>query len=622
MKRTVNRRILGINFSPGGIAEALVWAPWAGSVSVAFEWRGTLPMTPLPGGYWHAACPGVRHGDRYHFLLDGRTSLPDPASLWQPEGVHGPSACFDLGRLHRLHLDNWKGIPSDRLILYELHVGVSSAEGTFAGLDKRLDHLADLGVTMIELMPVGQFPGRRNWGYDGVFPFAVQNTYGGAEELAKLVAACHRRGMGVMLDVVYNHLGPEGNVLPQFGPWHARGKGTPWGRAINFDGPSSEGVRRYYLENALMWLRDFDMDGLRLDAVHAIRDHGPLHFLQELRQEADRLSEKTGRDYLLVAETAAPGMHYALPPGEGGMGLDAIWYDDFHHAVHALLTGERHGYYRDYGSMDRLVQVAGKATCPIAEEPVPGKTVPLSVPARRVVVSLQNHDQVGNRPGGERLTALLPFEALKLAAGLLLLSPFTPLLFMGEEYGEEKPFLFFTDYSDPLVTDRMQKGRRREMSGPGRAGKAPDPQSAESFLRSIPDPSAGKEGRKRPLFSWYRELIRLRKRYLLPGRQSWKAGQGSFHASLLMSWHAEGHHLLAAANCSEEPGLVRLPPDMALPRLLLFSAHARWGGPQKDGLSPLGQDASGKPCLHLPGQTFVLMLAGPEGGLPGNSGIF
>jgi maltooligosyltrehalose trehalohydrolase len=446
----------------------------------------TCPMEPEGRGYFRHAEPGVPEGLRYAYRLDGGPPRPDPCSLWQPEGVHGPSAVFSPWRFDWSD-QGWKGIPREELAFYELHVGTFTPEGTFDAVIPRLAALRELGVTALELMPVGQFPGRRNWGYDGACPYAAQDSYGGPRGLLRLVDACHREGLAVFLDVVYNHLGPEGNYLGQFGPYFTDRYKTPWGQALNYDGPGSGPVRDYVLDNARMWLEEFRLDGLRLDAVHAIYDLGARHLLAAVQQVAKEASARLGRQVHVVAESDLNDPRLILPAERGGFGLDGQWADDFHHAVHTYLTGERQGYYQDFGAAAQLAQVLQEPFLYAGDyspsrdrdhgAPVPGELV-----GDRFVVCVQNHDQVGNRATGDRLGALLRCPARqRLAASLMLLSPYLPLLFMGEEYGEENPFPFFCSFSDPSLVRDVREGRRREFAEFAWQGEVPDPHDEATF---------------------------------------------------------------------------------------------------------------------------------------------
>jgi len=472
-------------------------------------------MDPRPRGYHAALLEAIEPGTRYRYRLDGDRELPDPASRFQPDGVRGPSVVLDPG-VFRWTDAGWPGLTLSSLVLYEVHVGTFSPQGTFDGIIDALGDLASLGVTAVELMPVGQFPGRRNWGYDVVFPYAVQNTYGGPLGLARLVDACHGAGLAVVLDVVYNHFGPEGATAPEFGPYSTDRYRTPWGDAVNVDGAGGDEVRRFFIENAMQWFEDFHVDALRLDAVQGIVDVSPRPFLAELADETRGLAGRLGRPLHLIAESDLGDPGVIRPAASGGLDLDAQWSDDFHHSVHALLTGERQGYYRDFGTMEHLARALRDGytyTGQYSEFRQRRHGAPTGgIPAERFVVFLQNHDQVGNRPRGERLSQLLDLESLKLAAGVLLLSPFVPLLFMGEEYAEPAPFHYFVDHEDPQLLERVRAGRRAEYEWLGGSlGEAPDPADPTTFERSTLHRELGSEGTHAELRAFYGELLRLRR---------------------------------------------------------------------------------------------------------------
>lgn len=460
-------------------------------------------------GYWRVRA-AVGPGTMYKYRLDGGMMVPDPASLSQPDGVHGASAVVDLSAF-RWSVGDWTGIPLANMIIYELHVGVFSATHDFDGVAAKLDYLAELGVNAIELMPIAQVPGDRNWGYDGVYPFAVQHSYGGAEGLRRLVDAAHRKGIAVVVDVVYNHFGPEGNYLSCFGPYFTEQYRTPWGGAINFDDAWSDGVRNYFFQHARLLLEEYRVDALRLDAVHAIKDLSAVPFLAELKELAADISRRTGRHKILIAETDLNDPKYIQPAAKGGYGLDGQWVDEFHHALRALLTGERKAYYEDFGSIGQLEKafrdtyVYDGVYSPYRKRTFGGRVEGCAY--EQFVVFSQNHDQVGNRACGERLGDHLSVAQLKLAAAAVLLSPYVPLLFMGEEYGEKRPFPFFVSFEDPSLIEAVRKGRAAEFEGfAGEGLTIPDPEAAATFESAVLSWSMDEE-----LFGWYRELIRFRK---------------------------------------------------------------------------------------------------------------
>jgi maltooligosyltrehalose trehalohydrolase len=577
---------LGAELLPGGRTRFTLWAPDVKRVSLLLE--GTpgreIELAPAPRGYHEAVIDGAGAGTRYRFRLDDRDPIPDPASRFQPEGIHGPSEVVDPA--FPWTDAGWTGLSLERLVFYEIHVGTFTREGGFDAVIPRLDDLKELGVTALELMPVAQFPGTRNWGYDGAAPFAVQNSYGGPRGLKGLVDACHRRGLAVVLDVVYNHLGPEGNYLWGAAPYFTDRYRTPWGAALNFDGPGSDEVRRYFIENALRWLEEFHVDALRLDAVHAIVDPSARTFLEDLSEAVAGAARRSGRSLHLVAESDRNDPRLVRPLEEGGIGMDAVWNDDFHHALHVLLTGEREGYYEDFGLLDDLglamtegFVISGRHSSFRKRRHGASSR---AVPARRFVVCAQNHDQIGNRARGERLSVLVPYERQKLAAGVLLLSPGLPLLFMGEEYGETAPFLYFTDHGDPALVEAVRKGRREEFSGSAWAAEVPDPQDAETFARSRPDRGLLGLPRHQALRELHRTLLALRR-----GRPALAALRKEELAvevdrarqALLVTRGAPPQRILVLHGFSERAETLPLPARGGRWEKVLDSADPRWHGP-------------------------------------------
>ena len=492
-----------------------VWAPLPRQVEVQVADR-CCAMQAEPGGWWTAAVKSAGSGSDYGFLLDGDGPFPDPRSPWQPNGVHGLARLVDHPAF-RWTDSAFQPAPLSTAILYELHVGTFTSAGTFVAAVEKLDHLVRLGVTHVELMPVAEFPGNRGWGYDGVDLFAPHHAYGGPEGLKRLVNACHVRGLAVLLDVVYNHLGPSGNHLGRFAPYFTRRHSTPWGEAVNCDGPQSDEVRRYLCDNALMWLRDYHFDGLRLDAVDAIIDTSALPFLEQLGAEVRQLAAELSRTLVLIAESDHNDPRLLWPPERGGFGLDVQWSDDFHHALHGWLTGERAGYYADFGTVGDLAKALRKAYVydgrySAYRQRRRGRP-PAGLDGHRFLAYAQTHDQVGNRPHGERLSQLVNTGRLKIAAALALTSAFVPMFFQGEEWGASTPFQYFTDHSDHGLAKAVREGRRRESADFGwKSTDIPDPQAPETFLRSklnwdelLQDPHAG-------LLDWHRQLIALRQR--------------------------------------------------------------------------------------------------------------
>lgn len=489
-----------------------IWAPFAKSLSIVTK-SGTHAMAPAGGGWWSADVADAREG--YGFLVDGEGPFPDPRSPWQPEGIHGLSRPVDFGGFEWTDAA-FRAPPLSAAVIYEAHVGTFSEAGTFEGMIPHLDHLVRTGVTHLELLPVNEFSGKRGWGYDGVGWFAPHHAYGGPAGLRRLVDACHARGLAVLLDVVYNHLGPAGNHLGRFGPYFHNSYQTFWGDAVNLDGPASGEVRRFICDNALMWLRDYHFDGLRLDAVHALDDRSAVHVLEQLACEVRALEASTGRSHVLIAESDMNDPRLLWSRERGGYGLDAQWSDDFHHALHAVLTGERDGYYQDFGSLGQLAKALRNAY--VFDGQVSAHRgrrhgrPPEGLGGRRFLAYMQNHDQIGNRAAGERSSHLMNAGRLKIAAALVMTSPFVPMLFQGEEWGAASPFLYFTAHEDEELADAVRSGRRREFAAFGwREEDVPDPQAESSFLRSKLDWGELEKPGHRELWEWHRELIRLRR---------------------------------------------------------------------------------------------------------------
>ena len=488
-----------------------VWAPLAQSVELELDGART-PLEPFDDG-WYGAVHEAGPGARYGFALDAGDLLPDPASGWQPDGVHGLSAVAP--ERHRWSDGAWRGMPLDQLVFYELHVGTFTEEGTFDAVIPRLPELGALGVTVVELMPVAEFPGGRNWGYDGVFPYAAQSTYGGPEGLMRLVDAAHAAGIAVCLDVVYNHLGPEGNVLGRFGPYFTDRYRTPWGQAVNVDGPDSDAVRGYLVGNALRWFETFHIDALRLDAVHAIADQSAVPFLAELADATAELEEQLGRPLHLIAESDLNDPRMITPRAAGGLGMDAQWSDDFHHALHRLLTGEQRGYYADFGDPGALAKALRDGFVIDGERSGYRRrrhgASARGLPGKRFVVYSQNHDQVGNRMAGDRLIETAGEDAARVAAVAVLTSPFVPLLFMGEEHAERRPFPYFVSHTDPALVEAVRTGRAEEFSGFDWGGEPPDPQDEQTFESARLDWGSRDRPEGAAMLGLYRTLLCLRR---------------------------------------------------------------------------------------------------------------
>ncbi|PIP21196.1 MAG: malto-oligosyltrehalose trehalohydrolase [Candidatus Omnitrophica bacterium CG23_combo_of_CG06-09_8_20_14_all_40_11] len=494
-----------------------IWAPLANKVvlKISYPKKYSFAMQRNQKGYWEAVEEGACPGTRYLYKLNGKLERPDPASFFQPEGVHNPSEVVDHS-VFKWEDKNWKGILLEKMIIYELHVGTFTPEGTFQAAIPRFNELCQLGINAIELMPVAQFPGARNWGYDGVYPYAVQNSYGGVEGLKELVNAAHNHNIAVILDVVYNHLGPEGNYLRDFGPYFTNKYKTPWGEAINFDGAYSDEVRNFFIENALYWFREFHMDALRLDAIHGIYDMSAKPILQELVERVEEFSKQKGRKFYLIAESDLNDAKIVRSRQLGGYGIDAQWCDDFHHCLHTLLTKERSGYYKDFGKIEQLVKSFKHGfiySWDYSEFRKRRHGSPQeSIPANKFIVFSQNHDQIGNRAFGEQLSKLVNFEALKLVAAVVLTSPYIPLLFMGEEYAETAPFLYFISHFDTGLIRAVREGRKKEFSFFKWDIDPPDPQSEDTFITCKLNWEKRFAGKGKILLSFYRELIKLRKK--------------------------------------------------------------------------------------------------------------
>lgn len=584
-----------------------VWAPLRNKVDLLLDKdKKVCEMSKDDLGYWRVTLDAVKAGTTYFFRLDGAKTLPDPASRAQPAGVHGPSAV--VGDSYQWSDDAWQGLPLGDMVIYELHVGTFTTTRNFEGVISRLPYLKTLGVNAIELMPVSQFPGGRNWGYDGVYPFAVQDSYGGVDGLKRLVNEAHRAGIAVILDVVYNHQGPEGNYLGEYGPYFTDKYKTGWGQALNYDDAWCDGVRNFYWRNALMWLDEFRIDGLRLDAVHAIWDFSARHFVEELSEKVRELEQTSGRTKVLVAEFDLNNPRYIQPQSKGGYGLQGQWIDEFHHALHSLVTGEVDGYYEDFGETEHLARSLSDSYVYTGQYSIHRKKefgrIPEGTTYDQFVVFAQNHDQTGNRMLGDRLTTLVSFEGLKLAAAAYLLSPHVPMLFMGEEYGEKRPFQYFISHTDEKLVDLVRKGRKQEFSYFNWQGEVPDPQSEKTFEQCMLSWDVDREETSKLLFDFYKHLIEFRK--------ARPAMRGTNRASLTVlsstqqvvcyeRSHADDY-VLIILNFNREPITYTLPASDA--RVKIFdSAATRWGGPSKDE----GNRASTGKTIDLYPQSVLIL---------------
>jgi maltooligosyltrehalose trehalohydrolase len=565
-----------------------VWAPHAHRVAVRLADGAEHALEPEGDGIFAAHAAGVAPGTDYLLALDGDRALPDPTSRWQPHGVHGASRVVDPGAFAWTHAA-WRGLPAIAdYVIYELHVGTFTPAGTFDAVIPQLPRLRALGVTAIEVMPVAAFPGTRNWGYDGVHLYAPQHSYGGPEGLRRLVDAAHGEGIAVVLDVVYNHLGPEGNYLDAFGPYFTERYQTPWGRAVNYDGPDGAHVRRHVIENARHWIAEYHVDALRLDAIHGIFDGSPRHVLAELTDVVRADGEAAGRRVHLIAESDLNDARVVRPTREGGLGFDAQWADDLHHAVHAALTGERRGYYEPFGGLAQAsAALAGPFVRPARASMLPAApddaALATDVPRDRFVVCLQNHDQVGNRATGDRLATLAPFARQKLGAATVLLSGYVPLLFMGEEYGETRPFLYFVSHSDAALVEAVREGRRREFADFAWGGDVPDPQAVDSFTRSTLADEASRTPEQRAMQTLYRGLLALRvdEPALRPGAAQVQATHGDDWVRWTLTPHDGGRAVCVVANFGEAPHAVPLPAGAAWTGVLSTDAAA-YGGSGPD----------------------------------------
>lgn len=602
------KRTIGVNVNPAGGVTARVWAPKAKKVALRVcNGRIDLAMEEKEYGYWELQTDKLKDGDLYRFGLDDEKFLPDPASLSQPEDVHGHSQVVDLKAFNWTD-GEWENPALDDYILYELHTGTFSPQGTFEGIANKLDYLKDLGVNAIEIMPVAQFPGGRNWGYDGVLPYAVQNSYGGPKALQQLVNTCHQKGIAVVLDCVYNHLGPEGNYFGEYGHYFTEKYNTPWGNAINFDDAWCDAVRGYYIQNTLMWFRDFHIDALRLDAVHAIKDFSPKHILAEIKENVDLLIKQTGRRHYLIVECDLNDTRYINGLEKQGFGMDSQWIDEFHHALRVTVGGERNGYYSDFNGIQDLAKSYQDAYVYDGQYSVHrNKKFGVKAndnPGRQFVVFSQNHDQVGNRMLGERSSQLFSFEMQKLMATAVLTAPYLPMLFMGEEWSEPHPFLYFVSHTDPELAEAVRKGRKAEFAAFHAQGEAPDPVDEKTFEESklqwdllTKDPHA-------KMLAYYKQLISLRK--LIPALKILNRRQLKVDVSapkqllILHRWH-QGEYIVVLMNFSDQPQQTQLPANEKEWTKLLDSASPEWNGPKE---SP--ENLPGGAVLELQAQSAVI----------------
>ncbi|RIV25062.1 malto-oligosyltrehalose trehalohydrolase [Fibrisoma montanum] len=562
-----------------------VWAPEKKSMMLHIVQPADriIPMQAESFGYFSVDVDDIPPGTRYFFRPADQPDTPDPASNYQPEGVHGPSAVVDHGA-YTWQDDGWRGIPFNDLVLYELHVGTFTSEGTFDAIIPRLDDLLDTGINAIEIMPVNQFPGDRNWGYDGVYPYAVQASYGGPDGLKRLVDACHARGMAVLLDVVYNHLGPEGNYFNRFGPYFTSQYCTPWGDALNFDGDWSDGVREFFAGNALYWLETYHLDGLRFDAIHTVFDSGAVPFWELVNREVRQLEQKLGRTLHMTAESDLNSPRVIRPADVGGFGFSAQWLDDFHHALYVLIDENGRERYEDFGRMEQLTKAYTDGFVHSGEYVSFRKrrygASSAGIPGDRFIAFNQNHDQVGNRVKGERLSVLVDFDRLKLAAAALLLSPYVPLLFMGEEYGDDAPFYYFVSHSEEELIRAVQEGRKEEFKRFQWDVEPPDPQAEETFRDSKLQWHKRTEGKYARLLNWNKTLIQLRRTH--PALQTvskntvqaYPVGQAGF---VLVRRPEDGQQqLIGLFNLSDDALVYSMPPADEGWHKILDSTEEPW----------------------------------------------
>ncbi|RZK67258.1 MAG: malto-oligosyltrehalose trehalohydrolase [Pedobacter sp.] len=577
---------IGVSFE-GALARVLVWAPQAEKVRLHLHKQNKhLELNEIDGGYWGIATELLKSGDQYTFELTTEGEVierPDPASRSQQTGVHGPSTAVDINE-YQFNDHDWKGLALKNYIIYELHIGTFSEDGNFEGLIQHLDHLKELGITAIEIMPVASFPGNRNWGYDGVFPFAVQESYGGPLKLKELVDSCHQRGIAVILDVVYNHLGPEGNYFADFAPYFTNKYQTPWGSAINFDDAYCDGVRNFFIENVLMFFRDFHIDALRLDAVHAIKDFSAKHILAEIRAHVDKLNEQSGRLHHLIIECDLNDTKFINQPASGGYGMDAQWMDEFHHALRVAAGQEQSGYYADFNGVAHLAKSCRDAYVYDGIYSYERKKTfgnkALTNSGEQFIVFSQNHDQVGNRMLGERSGILYSLSMQKLLAGAVVVSPFLPLFFMGEEWGEVNPFLYFTSHSEPELIEAVRKGRSEEFKAFHLDGVAPDPQAEETYLSSKLNWILLAQKQHQQIFLFYKDLIALRKNNTVLNslnRQNLNSKAYTAQNSLVLSRWNDDEKICAVLNFSKQTQEIILP-DESNWYTILDSSSPQYGG--------------------------------------------
>jgi maltooligosyltrehalose trehalohydrolase len=591
-----------------------VWAPEKEEMilHIIHPFEKEIKLLKDDFGYFSAEVENITDGCRYFYKLDGKTDTPDPASHFQPEGVHGASQVVDHS-LFRWRDNSWKGIPQKDMILYEIHVGTFTKEGTFEAIIKRLDEIAETGINTLELMPVAQFPGSRNWGYDGVFPYAVQNTYGGPEGLKKLVDECHRKGIAVILDVVYNHLGPEGNYFPVYGPYFTAKYKVPWGEAINLDEAWSDGVRDYFSSNPGHWLENYHIDGIRVDAIHMNFDSSAEHFWQYTKKRLRNSEDNIGRRFLMIAECDFNSPQVIRPSELGGYDFDAVWLDDFHHALYVLLHEEGKNRYEDFGAIEQLAKAYKEGFVHSGEYVKFRKrkhgASSAGIPGDKFVVFNQNHDQTGNRVLGERLSSLVGFEQLKIASAAMLMSPYIPMFFMGEEYGEDNPFFYFVSHTDPELVKAVREGRKKEFEAYKWDVDPPDPQDESTFNKSRITWNKRLTGSHGILLQWNKALIDLRKSEPAlmntdkNGITVYITGKKTF--ALLRKSENEKETIVCFFNLSGKDSYFFMPSIEGSWTKLLDSADNRWTD-VKEINSPSPSELSSSDSLKAPAWSVLI----------------
>jgi maltooligosyltrehalose trehalohydrolase len=578
---------LGAQYLENEKCEFRVWAPKAEKLSlkIVSPREELINLHKDEFDYWSLVINNIPPGSQYYFKINNSDERPDPASNFQPDGVHKASATVNHS-LFKWDDKSWKGIELKDYIIYEIHTGTFTENGTFESAISKLEYLKKLGITAVELMPVAQFPGNRNWGYDGVYHYAPQNSYGGPDGLKKFINACHGLNFAVVLDVVYNHFGPEGNYTGKYASYFNSFYHSPWGDALNFDGPNSGAVRNYFIENALYWFSNFHIDALRLDAVDRIYDMSAKHFLQELAEETKKLSKKIGRDFFLIAESDLNDSKIIRPIKEHGFGINAQWSDDFHHSIHSLLTGEKQGYYQDFGTTGDLLKSIQNTFVYTGQYSKYRKRKHGNSAVERkpdqFVINIQNHDQVGNRAFGERLSKLVSFEEIKLAAAALLISPYIPLLFMGQEYNEENPFLYFVSFNDLHLMEAVRMGRKEEFSSFQWKEEIPDPQSEDTFQKSKLKWELSNESRHKVLLDFYKYLINLRKKnraFYSFNRKDFKVNGTEKDKVLILGRWWKGNRITAILNFNSEAVTAEISFSKGKWKKILDSADEKWEGP-------------------------------------------